>query len=203
MSPFERASDALSNQLETLTPRAQSLFFACVADVLLPGYERWSNGAAGGNSQLLRAAIDTGRRFSLTGVRPDDAGALLQAMEQHAPAESQASSPGFTVAQDAWTCADVSLRIPEERFEASNGLWYALEPQFQAVSERLFGLTDVGSARQEEGEQAALNDPVLAEAIINVGLVFRRLDSTSAPTEADETTALRLLVALAPQPAGR
>jgi len=119
-------------------------------------------------------------------------------MELQAPSEPESGVAGFTVAQDAWTCADVALRIPIEGFEASDGLWYALEPQFQAVSERLFGFTDVGSARQDEDEQVALDDPVLAEAITNVDLVLRRLTGSPAPTEAEENSAVSLLLALDP-----
>lgn len=65
------------------------------------------------------------------------------------------------MAHNALICADIALRIAHGGFNARDGVWYALEPQFQATSERLFGFTDVGSEREDRDGRSRSETPRL------------------------------------------
>ena len=100
------------------------------------------------------------------------------------------------VTQDALICADISLRITYGDFKAQDGVWYMLEPQFQATSERLFGYTDVGSENEERDEAIALQDTTLARAVDAIELAVAQL--SAEPTEQDVAVLCATLRALRP-----
>ena len=140
--------------------------FTAVADP--PAFVRW-------NERVI-AYVTGGERVDL-----DD---LLDALERTQP-ELPTDAEGFTAAQDAWICGDVALRVARGKFEASDGMWYVLEPAFHATSERLFGVYDVGSEREDEDEATALRDPVLAAALTGVEIALDHLQGVAEPTEQD------------------
>jgi hypothetical protein len=100
------------------------------------------------------------------------------------------------VAHDALICADIALRLTYGGFNAQDGVWYVLEPQFQATSERLFGFTDVGSEREDRDEAIALRDTTLARAVDAVEAVLAQL--SAEPTEQDALAACAALRPLRP-----
>ena len=77
-----------------------------------------------------------------------------------------------------------------------DGVWYVLEPQFQATSERLFGFTDVGSEREERDEAIALRDTTLARAVDAIEVAVAQL--SVEPTEHDVAVLCATLRALRP-----
>ena len=103
---------------------------------------------------------------------------------------------GDVVAHDALICADIALRIADGTFDARDGVWYVLEPQFQATSQRLFGFTDVGSEREQRDEAIALRDTTLARAVHAVELAAAQL--SAEPTEQEVAMVCAALIALRP-----
>ena len=194
MSPFEVVVDRLGDRLGTLSRRAQVLFFACAGQVLLPSYIAWlvrephEQRRAG----VLECALDAARSFATTGVQPADLDGLIAMMERTAP-----EAEGYTAAQDAWISGDIALRVAGGTFEPKDGVWYVLEPQFQATSERLFGASDVGSEHEEEGEAAALSEPALAAAVAGLERALDYLDDVAEPADSDARTVVEVLAALA------
>lgn len=89
------------------------------------------------------------------------------------------------MAHDALICADIALRIAHDGFNARDGVWYLLEPQFQATSERLFGFTDVGSEREDRDGAIALRDATLARAVDAVEAVLAQLSAEPTEQQAD------------------
>lgn len=79
----------------------------------------------------------------------------------------------FTAAQDCWICLDATLRASLGAYEASESTWYMLEPLFQAASQRLFGLTDVGSLRQDEAEPRILADESVSAGVSGLDRAVR------------------------------
>jgi hypothetical protein len=181
LSPFEATADRLGAVVAALPTRAQSLFFCCAARALLPD-----------SVSDADDAIAAARGFALTGRVPDEAAHLLAALDA-----CQASlDERDVVSHDALICADISLRIASTGFNARDGVWYVLEPQFQATSERLFGVTDVGSDREEHDEALALLDERLVRAVHAVEVAAARLNAE--PTEQDAEATCTTLRALSP-----
>jgi hypothetical protein len=169
-SPFEATARRLGALVGALDPRAQALFFCCAARALLA--ER-----ADGADDALAAA----REFATSGSVPDEIQQMLDGLDA-----LQASLDEFDlVAHDALICADIALRLTYGSFNAQDGVWYVLEPQFQATSERLFGFTDVGSEREEHDEAIALRDATLARAVDAVEVAVARLSARPTHQEAD------------------
>jgi hypothetical protein len=109
------------------------------------------------------------------------------------------SDPGDvpTTAQDCWVCLDTAVRGAYGEFDPADSTWYLLEPMFQAVSERLFGFADVGTADAEVAESAALAEPELASAVDAVERSIELL--TAGPVEVQLLQQLRgALSALCP-----
>lgn len=89
---------------------------------------------------------------------------ILDEIEASTPTDSGANL-WFTAAQDCWICLDTAVRGARGEFDPADSTWYLLEPLFQDVSERVFGLSDVGSANQEDAETVALDDPSVVAAM--------------------------------------
>jgi len=144
-----------------LAPRAQALFFTCTAEALL------ADAASG-----VQEALGAGREYALTGRVPEAIPELLAVLDQRQAERDETD----VVLHDGLICADIALRIASQEFNAGDGIWYALEPQFQRTSERLFGFTDVGSEREQRDEATALEDPVLGRAVKAIEGVLAHLE---------------------------
>jgi hypothetical protein len=130
------------------------------------------------------------QEFALAGRVPDEIPQMLAALEEQQARLGEVD----LVAHDALICADIALRITYGAFNAQDGVWYVLEPQFQATSERLFGFTDVGSEREERDEAIALRDTTLARAVDAVEVAVAQLSAEPAEQEvAAVCAALRAL----------
>lgn len=164
MSPFESVSARLGQALGRLDRHVQVAVLSCASRVLRPRYLEWSrDSGVDDQSELLSEALDAATQYAtLRAGSPSQP--LLAAVGRVIPAEPT-DVPGFTAAQDCWICVDSALRVALGQFEAKDAAWYMLEPMFQATSERLFGVADVGSQAQDDAESEALGDRVLAEAI--------------------------------------
>jgi len=177
LSPFLATAKRLDELVSTLDPRPQVLLFCSAARVLL-------GDRAGDTEDALVATYE----FAVTGRVPDGTPRTLAA-----PAES---GDVDTVTLDALICADIALQIAHGEVKAQDAVWYVLEPQFQATSERLFGFTDVGSEREERDEAVALRDPTLARAVDAVETTVAEL--SAEPTEQQAAMAAEALRPLRP-----
>ena len=107
---------------------------------------------------------------------------LLAELEGAIPGESADYYPS-TSAQDCFICADTAIRLnAEPGLAPGRAIWYAIEPQLQASTMRLFGVTELGTSPDEETrEQAILNDEQMAQAIDFITAAV----SVLAPSEPD------------------
>jgi hypothetical protein len=180
-SPFVATVQRLEPLVGALGPRAQTLFFCCATRALLA--DRIDD-----VDEVLAAA----QAFALTGRVPDAIPKMLAALE-----EQQARLDEHdVVAHDGLICADIALRITYGGFKAQDGVWYVLEPQFQATSERLFGFTDVGSEREKRDEAIALRDTMLARAVDAIEVAVEQL--SAEPTQQEVAVLCATLRALRP-----
>lgn len=166
MSPFETVVAGFAARVARLEQQAQVALFAAAADVLRPRYVDWvdaADGAVEDQSDLLDRAVVAALRFA-AGDGDAPTTALLGQLEAATPSEPF-DVPWATAAQDCWICADTAVRSSLGDHAAQESTWYLLEPMFQSTSERLFGVVDVGSERQDELEGQALEDPALSAAV--------------------------------------
>ena len=109
------------------------------------------------------------------------------------------SSEVTTAAQDCWICVDTSVRIAiDEEYPPSDSLWYVLEPMMQDTSNRIFGVTDVGSDKEEELASAILADARMNAAVASCREAIRVLSATEKPTSEITDHIVKLLKAVAP-----
>jgi hypothetical protein len=180
-SPFVATARRLEALVGALDPRAQAVFFGCAARALLAD-------RADDVDDVLAAA----QTFALAGHIPDEIPPLLAALEEQQARLDEVD----IVAHDGLICADIALRITYGAFNAQDGVWYVLEPQFQATSERLFGFTDVGGEREERDEAIALRETTLTRAVDAVELAVAHL--SAEPTEQEVAVVCAALRALRP-----
>lgn len=173
-SPFERTSHSVAEAVRTLELHAQVALFASVAQALSAAYRSWSEQSGSRfNGEVLDQAIESAMAFAVGESAIVDP-LLLASVEANAPSGSSDAAL-YTAAQDCWIAADTALRGGLREFDPADSAWYLLEPQFQATSERLFGVSDPGSAVAGDAEAKALADPRLAEAIGVLGHAIRTL----------------------------
>jgi hypothetical protein len=184
MSPFEAVSYRLGQALRDLSRRAQVAVLLCASKVLMPEYLDWIvRSGTDDQSDLLREALEVVTRFAVGTAVPHREG-LMDSVEEATPGDSSDVS-GFTAAQDCWICADSALRVSVGAFAVEDAAWYLLEPIFQSTSERLFGVSDVGSQTQAAAEVEALEDPALASAIHGIEEAIALLMGRPSPDVGD------------------
>ncbi|WBB52451.1 hypothetical protein [Verrucosispora sp. WMMD573] len=175
MSPFEVVADSFAGRVRRLSLRGKVALFGSAAYVLAPRYFDWCTAAGLSSDQaLLDRALDYARQVAL-GNQVAGGRELLGSIEAVTPSEPT-DVTWFTAAQDCWVCIDTAIRAVVDDFDAADSTWYLLEPMFQAVSERLYGVVDAGSQDQGESEAAALRDEQLDKAVSAVSRVIDDLD---------------------------
>lgn len=175
MSPFEEMTDHIAHRIRLLALPAQVALYAAAGRALTPSYLDWSQavGQEPANT-VLDLAIRSAQRFAMESAREIEP-VVLDAIEAATPSEPT-DSHLFTAAQDCWICVDTAVRASLGEFDPADSAWYLLEPMFQATSERLFGLADVGSEGQREAELTALRDVGLAAAVTAIETAISTLE---------------------------
>jgi hypothetical protein len=168
-SPFEATARRLGALVGALDPRAQALFFSCAAHALL-----------GERADDVDDALAAAYEFAVIGRVPDEVQQMLAGLDALQASLDEVDLVG----RDALICADIALRLTYGGFNAHDGVWYVLEPQFQATSQRLFGFTDVGSEREGRDEAIALRDATLARAVDAVEVALARLSANPTHQQA-------------------
>ena len=187
MTVFDEALDDLAQRIDRL-PRSSiaALFLAC-ADGLLPEFRRWAAHTGQNNETLAQHALAVTRTFALTGNPQPDAENLLASLAQATPEGESPDEFSATAAQDYWICVDIGVRIQvDPDYQAGSGIQYALEPLVQAVAERLYGVSDVGSGPDEDAQiEAIVNQPETRAALDFCDWAVGFLAGRPTLTEAD------------------
>lgn len=181
-SPFSQAADELGRVVTDLPVTQQSRFFSCVSLAFLPAVRRWEKATRADQSieERLVAAAEACVVHDARDAADLGELASVLARDTEGPQDGvESEDPDFIAALNAWICADVAVRLLLGDRITAGSAWYVLEPQFQATSERLFDVVDVGSADAVAGETAALSDPGLVAAVSAAHEVAARLGDQS------------------------
>jgi uncharacterized protein YjaG (DUF416 family) len=156
---IQRISDRLAN-----LPRSRfSLWFAYVAERIMPLYETFVRKHSWGDTHVLRQELD-GIWLSLGGVSTGPNAESLARLELISPDGEFFDSPDSTYAQDVVICVDASVRalLANEKLE---GEWseFAVEPVRTMACERITGYLSVeGEERTHVETQIVKNLDVAA-----------------------------------------
>jgi uncharacterized protein YjaG (DUF416 family) len=156
---IQRTSDRLAN-----LPRSRfSLWFAYVAERIMPLYETFVRKHSWGDTHVLRQELD-GIWLALGGVSTGPNAESLARLELISPDGELFNSPDSTYAQDVVICVDASVRalLANEKLE---GEWseFAVEPVRTMACERITGYLSVeGEERTHVETQIVKNLDVAA-----------------------------------------
>lgn len=192
MTPLDSLIQELASQIEPLSQRAQVTLYLVCAQALLPEYEAWTDGRQQSHENLFRQAQTYAENFVATGKAAPDTAELLRKIERTTPTESPA--------QDCWICIDLTLRIQVssgEDIHVGNCIEYALTPNISAVTEKMFGVSQLGG-EDEESYQIVLQQPTVQSAITFCRDAARFLAKHPQPTHQDLSELYVKAVALAP-----
>jgi hypothetical protein len=198
MSPFEAEVARLGAIVMDLSRQGQVAFLVAAARALMPRYLEWLETASPSSEgkRVLLDVLEEAERFVL-GTPPGPPSDLLASAQLQVP-EEPSDAMWFTTAQDCWICADSALRVALNQYHASDAMWFVLEPLFQATSERLFGVSDVGSDRQQVDEARALEDASMRAGLAAVDDACRRLHLAARVTRQDLEHCVGSLAAIRP-----
>lgn len=151
MTSYDAVLKRVGSQVDQLPIRGKAALFLACTIALRPEYEEWARHRGAGRIDLFEQAAAAVREY-VTAATPIAGGeALLGSLEEEVPPGDSPDEFSSTNAQDCWICLDTAVRVTLDLdFEAGPCIEYALEPQFQAVSEHLFGVSQVGSGPEEE-----------------------------------------------------
>jgi hypothetical protein len=194
--------DARLERLEVgiggLSSRAQAALFHTCAVALSPLYEAWAQAGGMEHVPLLKQVIAHGRAYALGGALNESATRLLREMERAAPPGEAIGSVDSTLAQDAWICADASLRVVvQPASHPGDWLEYALNPLIVSVTEDLYGVAQLGSG-EDDRDRAVLGDPRVTAAIERLDWAVSELRGKDAVSERELSDLLEGLKVLVP-----
>jgi hypothetical protein len=179
MTPLDSLIQELASQIEPLSQRAQVAFYLVCAQALLPEYKAWTAKQKQSHQDLFRQAQTYAENFIATGEVAPDTAELLRQIERTTPTESPA--------QDCWICIDLTLRIQVSTgkdIHVGNCIEYALTPSISAATEKLFGVSQLGS-EDEESYGVVLQQPTVQSAITFCQDAARFLAKHPQPTSQD------------------
>lgn len=181
MTALDELVQELAAAADRLPTRAKSALFAVLAHGLLGEFEHWARIRASSVTPFVNEAIRSAESFARTGEQGAGARALLDALEANTPDGEYVEGTDATAAQDCWICADVSVRVQlDPTFEVGSSIEYALEPVLQHTSNRLFGVSQVGSGEAETSEiEALLAQDSVASAVHYCRFAIETLKSTT------------------------
>jgi hypothetical protein len=188
-------------RIDSLPNRSTSALFLACAGALLPEFRHWAAHTGQEDLEpLAERALAVARTYALTGNPPPEAKALLASLQEATPSGESPDEVSATGAQDFWICVDLSVRvIVDPRYEAGTGLEYALEPIVQNTTERLFGVSQVGSGPDEDAQmQAVMNSPEVSSALDFCTWAIDFLASRPTLTEDDLAELTNRAAAIAP-----
>jgi hypothetical protein len=193
MTSYDVLLDRVGARINQLPRRSIAALFLACSIGLLPALDAWTRRRASGRSEVFDRAARAARDHAVAAVPIVDGFSLLDAV-------GAAAKETTTAAQDCWICLDAAIRaVVDEQFKAGPCIEYALEPKSQAVSERLFGVVQVGSGPGEaEAYDTLLADPEFRAAVDFVEWAVARLEVVEAPSSNDIEVLVDRADAIAP-----
>jgi hypothetical protein len=157
MTSYDAVLKRIGSEIDRLPACGKAALFLACAISLRREYEDWVNHRGAGRIDLFERATAAVREY-VTAATPIAGGAtLLSSLEEEVPPGDTPDEFSSTNAQDCWICLDAAVRVIfDTNFEAGPCIEYALEPQSQAVSEHLFGVSQVGSGPEEDAAMETL-----------------------------------------------
>lgn len=169
MTALDQHLSQLAVQIDRLSERSASALFVACAKALRPRFTEWVERRGRDSYPLLERALSAASEFVVTGVAADDAAELVIEMEAATPEGDSPDSFSSTPAQDCWICADIAVRLmTQDDHSAGFSIEYALEPLLQAETERVHGVSQLGSGPHENQQM----DEVLRQPRIVAALDF-------------------------------
>jgi hypothetical protein len=178
VSSLQDRIETLRLRLSLLPKPAQVAVFMTAAELLHSRWQRWAVARGVVAQQEFDECVATVRAFIEGGQLPLGSDLLLERVQSVAPSEST-DTIDFTAAQDCWICLDTALRSSLDRYDAPDATWYLLEPLFQAASQTLFGVVDVGSSEQDVDEALLLQDEQVGAALRGIDEAIDLLNGES------------------------
>jgi len=199
MTAFDDLLAELAADIDGLSaPAASGLFVGC-CQALRPHYRRWAEHTGTDDGDVLDAALGVARRFATSGAVEPGADALLARVEAATPPGDAPDDYPSTFAQSCWIAGDMALRTAVSDDSPGYGIEYALDPVMATATERLYGVSQVGSGPDEEAQvQAILAEPDVRAAVDACRAVIARLAGRPVLTEGDLQAAEEGLAPLSP-----
>jgi hypothetical protein len=200
MTAFDDLLADLAGEIDGLAvPAASALFIGC-CQALRPHYDRWAAHRGTSAADVLDDALAAARTFATGGGVPMGADALLARVEEATPEGDSPDAYSSTFAQSCWICGDVALRTAiGDGGPPGYAVEYALDPMMITATERLFGVSQLGSGPDEDaGVRAVLAEPDVQAAVDACRTAIAHLAAHPAPTDDDLATVAQQLTALSP-----
>lgn len=200
MTAFDDLLAELAADIDGLSAPAASGLFAGCCQALRPHYRRWAEHTGIDDGGVLDEALRVAGRFATSGEVEPGADALLARVEAATPPGDAPDEYSSTFAQSCWICGDMALRTavsPEGG--AGFGIEYALDPVMATATERLYGVSQVGSGPDEDAQvQTILAEADVQAAVDACRVVIARLSGRPVITEDDLRVARERLAPLSP-----
>jgi hypothetical protein len=200
MTAFDDLLAELATDIDGLSAPAASGLFAGCCQALRPHYRRWAEHRGTDDGDVLDAALGAAGRFATSGAAEAGADALLERVEAATPPGDAPDEYSSTFAQSCWICGDLALRTAVSQDGGPGyGIEYALDPVVTTATERLYGVSQVGSGPDEDAQMlAVLAEPDVRAAVEACRAVVARLADRPVLTEDDLQVAEERLAPLSP-----
>lgn len=176
---FDTWVEQMALRLEALSRPAFAIFFAYLAERLLPLYVVFQKKHGWGEFDTLSGVLQTVWQ-DLTGFPNVDVHGGIQRLEVLTPSGEEFDSPDSTYAQDAVICVDAAVRalIPGEPL---NGGWieYAIEPVKTKVSVQKSGYVSMAGEAAGACEAQLVADPEIATFLNDCENLIARLEAVT------------------------
>lgn len=171
--------EAFATELTKLPRKSFALFFAYLAERLIPLYFSFEQKHKWGDAIELRQQLDF-VWSALEGTLPSIPTNSLERLEAITPSGERFDAPDSTYAQDSVICVDAAVRalIPDETVDG-NWIEYGVEPIKTKTSIEECGFSSIEGAPREEWETRLMKDPDVADFLADCEKLLKRLAADS------------------------
>jgi hypothetical protein len=200
MTDFDDLLAELAAEIDGLSAPAGAALFVGCCQALRVHYDRWADHRGTSAADVLDEALAAARTFATGGQLDAGAPALLARVEEATPEGDSPDAYSSTFAQDCWICGDVALRAAiGQDGPPGYAVEYALDPIVITVTERLFGVSQLGSGPDEDaGIRAILAESDVQAAVDACRTAIAHLATHPAPTDDDLATVAQQVTPISP-----
>lgn len=200
MTDFDDLLADLAGEIDRLSAPAGAALFVGCCQALRVHYDRWADHRGTSAAHVLDEALAAARTVATGGPLDAGAPALLARVEEATPEGDSPDSYSSTFAQDCWICGDVALRTAiGQDGPPGYAIEYALDPIVVTATERLFGVSQLGSGPEEDaGVRAILAEPEVQAAVEATRSAIAHMAAHPAPTDDDLANVIQQLTAISP-----